>query len=64
MTPADHWQNILLSNPQFRSTNKNGWDFTPYEPKKRGSAVWPVLAGIVCALIVCAVILTTGVQNV
>ncbi|HTN40913.1 MAG TPA: hypothetical protein VLZ84_07165 [Asticcacaulis sp.] len=44
-----------LSSRMYRSDSARGFNICAAEPKKRVSAAWPVLAGIVCALIVCAV---------
>jgi hypothetical protein len=50
MRPHEIWLHI---SPRHPSDSDRGWDFRPYQ--ERRSAVWPVLAGVVCALIVCAV---------
>lgn len=52
MRPHEIWLQI---SPRHPSDSLRGWNFPKDEPKKRVSAVWPVLAGIVFALIVCAV---------
>jgi hypothetical protein len=53
MTPQDHWNNILLSNPQYRSANVNGWDFRRDEPKK--ASLRGVFAAFAGALIIAVV---------